>query len=77
MKIEWKQTGNDPEDLIAKIGKDTLRVERMDKNYVWWSVWIGDDGYDCHHSKLPRAKTIDEAKKQCIDKYLEVIKSKK
>lgn len=76
MKITWKQTGNDPYDLIAKVGNDTLRVERMDEKTCWWCVWIGDDSYDSWLSKKKRPKTIDEAKKQCEEKYMEV-KSKK
>lgn len=76
MKIQWKQTGNDPNDLIAKVGKDVLRVERMSEDYTWWAVWIGDNHFDVHHSKKKRPRTIDEAKTQCEEKYKEVKSSK-
>lgn len=79
MKIIWKPTGNDPNDLVARVGEDILRVERMDEKYVWWAIWIGKDyknSFDVHHSKKPRPKTIDEAKAQCEEKYKEV-KNKK
>lgn len=77
-KIIWKSTGTDPNDLIAKVGRDTLRVEKMDEKFVWWAIWIGDQDYkntfDVHHSKKKRPTTIEEAKKQCEEKYKEVKK---
>lgn len=76
MKVTWKMTGDDPNDLIAKIGKDTLRVEKMSDKYYWWALWIGNDGYDVHHSKKSRPQTLDEAKKQCEEKYKEVKEKK-
>lgn len=73
MNINWEMTGNDPNDLTAVIGDDMLRVEKMSDKQYWWCIYHGEDTYDCWHSKIPRPKTLDEAKKQCEDKYLEVL----
>jgi hypothetical protein len=74
-KIEWKQTGNDPDDLIAKPNKtDTLRVAALNSKECWWCVWIGDESWDCWHGK--RAKTVEQAKQFCEEKYFELIKDK-
>jgi len=77
MKITWKPTGKDQNDLIARIEKDILRVEQMDAKTFWWCCYIGDDTYDCWNSPKPRPKSIEEAKKQCEEKYIEIVNKKK
>lgn len=37
--IKWKQTGDDPNDLIAKFGDYCLRVEQMGKRRFWWCLY--------------------------------------
>lgn len=76
MKFNWKMTGDDPNDLIAKVKNGKLRVEQMDEKTFWWCVYVGDDTYDCWLSPIPRPKTLDDAKSQCENKYLEVTAKK-
>lgn len=64
--IEWKQTGDDPNDLIAEINGDTLRVEQMDMGYYWWAVYFNGSDY---HSYDESGVTLEDAKEKCSLKY--------
>lgn len=70
--FEWKQTGDDPNDLIATDGENTLRVEQMDRNWFWWAVYIGKNDYHCwDYGKA--GTSLEDAKQRAEKKYLELI----
>lgn len=68
-KTNWELTGNDPNDLIAKISEtDTLRVERLGEGVWWFAIYIGDATYmsgEC----FPHVGSKQVAKDMCQQIY--------
>ena len=49
IKVDWKQSGNDPHDLFAKAKPNhMLRAERMQRGVYWWAFYIGKSDFACY-----------------------------
>ncbi len=66
-EVKWQMTGNDPNDLIARMTNgDVLRVEKMRKGNYWWCAYVSGNDF---HSYGKYGKTLGEAKKLCEEEY--------
>lgn len=43
IKIKWRKTGSDPNDIFAEYEGYTLRVERMSRWRWWWALYFNND----------------------------------
>lgn len=63
----WKKIDSCDWKCVMPNG-DMLRVERMDRNYVWWAFYTQGNCFHCYDFYGIRCTNIAQAKKE-VEKY--------
>lgn len=73
MEFNWVKIDNGDWECKLSNG-DLLRVERMNRHWVWWCFYLDGVSYDCWNYNLPTTTTINEAKLNVQNEYQNKLK---